>query len=161
MHECVIGAVQEYLNADESEFWIEEIRGADITNFADSVSQEMRDSLSHDTSLGRLKFLSRHGLDENGNMAKFIAMGGRSASIFEMTDDFQAVLVWDSGDEIERKHAEMDPDGILGLFNPEQDEADQAVFEGFDQRSDDKGIETETVELAMCGGTCPLSRCSG
>eukprot|EP00193_Tetraselmis_chui_P001662 CAMPEP_0177764400 /NCGR_PEP_ID=MMETSP0491_2-20121128/7383_1 /TAXON_ID=63592 /ORGANISM="Tetraselmis chuii, Strain PLY429" /LENGTH=529 /DNA_ID=CAMNT_0019280569 /DNA_START=1180 /DNA_END=2769 /DNA_ORIENTATION=- len=146
------GDSKEYLvdNPDETEFWIEEVRGADIANFGPDVSQEMRDMLADESQLGRLKFLSRHGLDENGMMAKFITMGGRSVTIFEMTDDFRAVKVWDSGDEIERKHAEMDPDGARGLFNPEQEGG--FIAAGFDQRSDDKGVETETVALGMCGG---------
>lgn len=149
--------MQEYLqgDVDETEFWIEEVRGAGITNIAPSVSQELRDALADATALGRLKFLSRHGLDESGNHTRFIAMGGRSVTIFEMTDDFRAVKVWDSGDEIEKKHAEMDPDGVLGMFNPDQEGAADAIALGFDERSDDKGVETETVELAMCGGACP------
>jgi len=148
------GDAKEYLqgDVDETEFWIEEVRGAGITNIAPSVSQELRDALADATALGRLKFLSRHGLDESGNHTRFIAMGGRSVTIFEMTDDFRAVKVWDSGDEIEKKHAEMDPDGVLGMFNPDQEGAADAIALGFDERSDDKGVETETVELAMCGG---------
>lgn len=64
--------------------------------------------------------------------------------------------MWDSGDELEAKHAEQDPAGELGFFNPDQAEADKAVGDGFDKRSDDKGVEPETLDIGTCGGalTC-------
>eukprot|EP00951_Prasinocladus_malaysianus_P042128 scaffold505679_cov36-Prasinocladus_malaysianus.AAC.1 len=75
-------------------------------------------------------------------------MGGRSVAIFEMTEDYQAKLVWDSADQIEAAHAEADPDGSRGIFNADQvAETFETVPEAFDGRSDDKGVETETVAL--------------
>jgi len=152
------GDAKEYLfdNEAEDEYWIEERRGADFEVFAPSVSEEMKSMLADQAQLGRLKFLDKVGLDENGMHERFIAMGGRSVSIFEMTVDganSKAELKWDSGDEVEAKHAELDPNGEKGLFNPEQvDPASDLPADGFDGRSDDKGVETETVELGMCGG---------
>lgn len=155
---------KEYLNADESQYWIEEMRGKSFSssmNFSDTVSADLIAQLGDNARLGRLKFLNRHGLDESGAAMKLIAMGGRGVTIFEMTDDFQAVVAWDSGDEIEAKHMEMDPNGTKAIFNPVQvDAGDQLVTDGADGRSDDKGVETETVELGKCGGQRAMPLCS-
>ena len=117
------------------------------------LKQKLTKQLQDEAKLGRLKFLFRHGLNEEGKLSRMIAMGGRGVSIFEMTDDFQAKLVWDSGDEIEVKHAEQDPEGELGFFNPDMvDSTDDTVQDAFDQRSDDKGVETESLDIGECGG---------
>ena len=145
---------QEYLNADDSDFWLEEMRGADVaaemTLSADI--EGMRAQLEDTAALGRLKFLNRHGLDETGAVSKLIAMGARGVSIFDMSND-EATLAWDSGDEIEKLHADHDPDGSKGVFNPEHaDSPDDLANCCFDGRSDDKGAETESIETGMCGG---------
>ena len=154
---------QEYLNPDDSDFWLEEMRGADVAaemTLAANV-EGMRAQLEDKAVLGRLKFLNRHGLDETGAISKLIAMGARGVSIFDMSND-EATLAWDSGDEIEKLHAEYDPDGAKGVFNPEHaDSPDDLANCCFDGRSDDKGAETESVETGMCGGessSCPAAK---
>ena len=122
---------------------------------------EMKSFLEDEKALGRLKFLNRHGLDENGAVKSLIAMGGRGVSFFDMTGG-KASLAWDSGDEIERLHEKYDPDGAKGVFNPElvDDEDDPATC-CFDGRSDDKGAETESIETGICGGKAAIKGAGG
>eukprot|EP00192_Tetraselmis_astigmatica_P008053 CAMPEP_0117669582 /NCGR_PEP_ID=MMETSP0804-20121206/12217_1 /TAXON_ID=1074897 /ORGANISM="Tetraselmis astigmatica, Strain CCMP880" /LENGTH=671 /DNA_ID=CAMNT_0005477665 /DNA_START=40 /DNA_END=2052 /DNA_ORIENTATION=+ len=149
-------------DAKEYDNWEEEARGEDIAEKCLACEAEpccvfsakMLAKLSDETELGRLNFLSRYGFNEDGQQFRLIAEGGRGVSIFEMTDDFQAKLKWDSGDEIEAAHAEQDPEGSLGFFNPDQlDDPEDTVPDGFDRRSDNKGVETESLDIGECGGS--------
>ena len=72
---------------DETEVWIEEMRGADVAAelpLAPNV-EAFKAMLEDKAQLGRLKFLMRHGFDADGKLINPIAMGGRSVSIFDMS----------------------------------------------------------------------------
>lgn len=141
--------------SQEYDGWKEEARGESIYDQGPDccdLSEETLAQLSDDAQLGRLNFLFRHGLTEDGKIQTLIAEGGRSVSIFELTGDYGVNLVWDSGDAVGVQHAKQDPQGTLGIFNPNQGDVEETVPEGLDGRSDNKGIEPESLEIAECGG---------
>lgn len=85
--------------------------------------------------LGRLKVTTATGdTDGDGDIDLIHAYGARSFTIWS-TD---GTIVFDSGDDFERKLAEYNP----MYFNANNDEND------FDSRSDDKGPEPEAIEIA-------------
>jgi hypothetical protein len=102
-----------------------------------------------DENLGRLKITWTQGyqtnangtpkLNERGNLVydALYSYGGRSFSIW----DEQGKLVWDSGDAIEQKIAELLP----ANFNSDHEEIT------FDSRSTGKGPEPEGVALGKIG----------
>ena len=102
-----------------------------------------------DAQLGRLNIAWNMGyqtnadgspkLDANGLLTydKLYAYGARSFSIWNT----QGQLVWDSGNEFEKKMAELFPD----YFNSDH----EAV--AFDDRSDNKGPEPEGITVGSIG----------
>jgi hypothetical protein len=102
-----------------------------------------------DAQLGRLNIAWNMGyqtnadgspkLDANGLLTydKLYAYGARSFSIWNT----QGQLVWDSGNEFEKKTAELFPD----YFNSDH----EAV--AFDDRSDNKGPEPEGITVGTIG----------
>lgn len=102
-----------------------------------------------DAQLGRLNIAWNMGyqtnmdgspkLDANGLLTydKLYAYGARSFSIWNT----QGQLVWDSGNEFEKKTAELFPD----YFNSDH----EAV--AFDDRSDNKGPEPEGITVGSIG----------
>ena len=96
--------------------------------------------LQKDENLGRLKITNTQGdLDGDGDFDKLFSYGARSFSIW----DDQGNLVFDSGDQIAQITAEQTPE----LFN-----ANDGITEEFDQRSDDKGAEPESVTVGIVNG---------
>ena len=102
-----------------------------------------------DEQLGRLNIIWNMGylkntdgspiLDDNGYMTynKLYSFGGRSFSIW----DENGTQVWDSGDQIERKIAELHPE----LFNSDHESV------AVEDRSDNKGPEPEGVTVGKIG----------
>ncbi|MEM8933925.1 MAG: alkaline phosphatase, partial [Acidobacteriota bacterium] len=78
-------------------------------------------------------------LDGDGDFDRLYNYGGRSVTIW----DDQGNLVWDSSDQLARLTAAILPNE----FNSTNDENDS-----FDNRSDDKGIEPEGVEVGFFRG---------
>lgn len=90
-------------------------------------------------NLGRLKVTSTLGdADGDGRYEELYAFGARSFSVW----DEDARLLFDSGDELERRTAALYPD----RFNAGNDN------QSFDDRSDDKGPEPEGVVLGTVKG---------
>lgn len=97
------------------------------------------EELQKKENLGRLKITTSQGdTDGDGDFDVIYGYGGRSFSIFNENGD----MVFDSGTEIEAKMAELVP----SAFNS------QGANESFDDRSDDKGIEPEALELGEIDG---------
>ncbi len=96
-------------------------------------------NLQEKENLGRLKASSLDGdIDGDGKLEYLHSFGCRSFSIWDQYGN----LVWDSGDEIERKIAALLPD----FFNVSNDDTD------FDSRSDAKGPEPEAIEIVKKDG---------
>jgi len=116
----------------------EELRVEDLmlnpSYFSDSTE------FVNENNLGRLKTTITEG-DLDGDLINesIYSYGGRSFSIF----DIYGNLVYDSGDEFERKIAELAPES----FNSGNDDNDS-----FDNRSDDKGPEPEAITIAKLDG---------
>ena len=116
----------------------EEVRVADLT--LDPTAYPDADSLQMDENLGRLRTTDATGdTDGDGDFDQIYSYGARSFTIW---DAATGALVWDSGDMIERKVAELLPND----FNSNNDENDS-----FKSRSDDKGPEPEAIELVTMG----------
>ncbi|MEC8886505.1 MAG: choice-of-anchor I family protein [Pseudomonadota bacterium] len=102
-----------------------------------------------DENLGRLNIIWNMGylkdtygtpiLDDNGYMTynKLYSFGGRSFSIWNEN----GTQVWDSGDQIEKKIAELHPE----LFNSDHE------LVAVEDRSDNKGPEPEGVTVGKIG----------
>jgi hypothetical protein len=95
--------------------------------------------LQRKKALGRL-FVSTAGADTDGDdlIDRIAAFGGRSFSIWDTAGN----LIFDSGDAIERITAEALPDG----FNS------NSKNNSFDNRSDEKGPEPESLALGEIDG---------
>ncbi len=114
----------------------EEERVKDLT--LDPTAYPNAADLQEDEVLGRLKVTSADGdTDGDGDIDLIHSYGARSFTIWS-TD---GTIIFDSGDEFERKLAEYNP----MYFNSNNDEND------FDSRSDDKGPEPEAIEVAEIG----------
>lgn len=97
------------------------------------------DQLRDNANLGRLTVTMATGLREDGTCYEDIyAFGARSFSIW----NDQMEQVWDSGSDFERITAEVNP----AQFNANHDE------NGPDNRSDNKGPESEGVTVAKLWG---------
>ncbi len=116
----------------------EEERVKDLT--LDPTAFPDADTLQMDENLGRLKTTSANGdLDGDGDVDQIYSYGARSFSIWSGTD---GSLVYDSANEFEQITAAQVP----AIFNSDQSNPDE-----FDDRSDDKGPEPETVVIGQMG----------
>jgi hypothetical protein len=98
-------------------------------------------ALKSNTALGRLTVSTASGdLDGDGDFDQIHVFGGRSVSI----RDHQGRLVWDSGELFERISEAFD--NILTVFNT------TSTANARDNRSDDKGVEPESVAVGHVSG---------
>lgn len=98
------------------------------------------EELQADENLGRLKVTTANGdTDDDGDLDVIYSYGARSFSIWSAIGE----LVWDSGDAFEQIMAELVPQA----FNSE------GTVESFDDRSDDKGVEPESIAVGEIDGT--------
>jgi hypothetical protein len=92
-----------------------------------------------DLALGRLNVTTTLGdADGDGLYEELYAYGGRSMSLL----DTHGRLVYDSGDQLERLSASLDP----AAYNTDNEPSD------VDNRSDNKGPEPEAVATGTVGG---------
>ena len=115
--------------------FIEETRVADVS--LDPTAFPITPTLQADTNLGRLTITTVQGdTDGDGDFDQLYAYGGRSFSIWNASGN----LLYDSGSQLERLMANINPEGFNG--------------EGidFESRSDNKGPEPEGVEIAVING---------
>lgn len=117
----------DFLNPDEVVRLNSSLYDLDNTLFPNEAT------LKTDAELGRLNVVNTPGLrgdtDGDGDIDQILTLGGRSFSILDATGN----IVFDSGDLIERIAAELVPLAI------------------FDDRSDNKGPEPESIEIATIG----------
>jgi hypothetical protein len=134
---------QEYLllanegDAREYDGFVEESRVGNVT--LDPVAFPDAAALKTSANLGRLKLTTAQGdPDHDGDFDTIYTFGARSFSIRTVT----GALVWDSGDRLEQITAAAFP----ANFNASHDS------NAFDNRSDDKGPEPETVTVGKVNG---------
>jgi hypothetical protein len=94
----------------------------------------------HDSALGRLQVSTVDGLNEMGQIERFVAVGTRSFSIW---DPVSGKRLWDSGSFIEDYAAEHDS----ASFNQ-----NHGNNKRWDTRSDNRGPETEAIAAALVHG---------
>jgi hypothetical protein len=110
--------------------------GLDPVAFPDALTLKMT------ANLGRLSVSTASGdLNGDGLFERIDVLGGRSISIL----DQQGRLVWDSGDMLERLSQSLDAQG-LNIFNT------TSTANSRDNRSDDKGVEPESVVVGELNG---------
>ncbi|MEL6458832.1 MAG: choice-of-anchor I family protein, partial [Cyanobacteria bacterium J06621_15] len=132
-----------YITANEGDArdydgFIEEARVEDLTLDPALLAEDS--TLQDEENLGRLKTTTTLGdLDGDGDVDKIYSYGGRSFSIWNEAGE----LVFDSGDQIAQITARETPT----LFN-----ANDGIAAEFDERSDDKGAEPESVTVGMVDG---------
>lgn len=117
-------------DARDSSGFSEEVRVDELDLDRDRFPQ--LEMLQKDRNLGRLRVTDTLGDDGDGTFEHLYAFGTRSFSI----RDADGALVFDSGDEFERRLAELLPDD----FNANSD-----ANGSFDRRSDDRGPEPSAV----------------
>ena len=126
------------INGEEEEFTVfsEEARVRDLDLDPDAFPKA--DQLQEKPNLGRLKTTTATGdTDGDGDHDEIYSYGARSFTIW----DTEGNVVFDSGADFERTMAKMMPD----YFNSTNDKTK------FDNRSDDKGPEPESVALGRIG----------
>jgi 2',3'-cyclic-nucleotide 2'-phosphodiesterase / 3'-nucleotidase / 5'-nucleotidase len=128
-------------DAREYEGFAEEVRVGSDDYVLDPTTFPNAATLKLNQNLGRLTVTNATGdIDNDGEFEQIYVFGARSFSIWNAST---GAIVFDSGDELERRTAQLTP----GLFNANNgDPAD------FDTRSDNKGPEPESVELGVIGG---------
>jgi hypothetical protein len=122
-------------DAREYDGFEEETRAKSLSE--DNASLAIIPDVSDKNSLGRLNVTNT---PPGGDFNNLYAFGARSFSIWNADSGAQ---VWDSGDQLEEKTAELLPD----YFNSNNDDNDS-----FDSRSDNKGPEPEAVAVGRVGG---------
>ncbi|PWU70174.1 choice-of-anchor I family protein [Gracilibacillus dipsosauri] len=100
----------------------------------------VENGLFEEEQLGRLKTSISHPMNETGKYEAIYGFGGRSFSLWS-ADTLE--LVYDSGSEFERYIAEFNPT----YFHSNNDD------DSFESRSDDKGVEPESVITGRVNGT--------
>jgi phospholipase/lecithinase/hemolysin len=115
----------------------EEARVADVTLDPEAFPNAAQ--LQLDENLGRLKITTTRGdTDGDGDFDELYAFGGRSFSILDSDGE---VIFFDSGDDFARITATLASE----IFNS------NGTPDTFDERSDDKGAEPESVVTGQIG----------
>lgn len=134
------GDAKDYGDATE-EFRVKDIEDEDELDSALNTSSFPADArLTDDRALGRMRFSSERG-KVHGAYADIYGYGARSFSIWNTNGD----LIWDSGNLVEMITAELDY--AKQYFN-----ANDGRKSKFDERSDDKGAEPESLEVFVRNG---------
>lgn len=139
-----VGSDTYYITANEGDGrdydgFSEETRIQDVT--LDSAAFPNAAELQAEENIGRLNITTTLGdTDEDGDFDQLYAYGARSFSIWNSAGQ----LVFDSGDQIAQITSILTPN----LFNANDGSPDE-----FDNRSDNKGAEPESVEVGVIDGT--------
>jgi hypothetical protein len=121
--------------------FVEAIRLGNAAYVLDPTAFTNAAALKASAVLGRLNVSTASGdLDGDGDFDRIDVVGARSVSIRDQNGD----LVWDSGDMFERLSASLD--GTRTLFNTTN------TANTRDNRSDDKGVEPESVVVGEVAG---------
>ena len=131
------GSEQYKTELDDCVSFSDEGRGKDLEV---DVNHPLYNDLANKEVLGRLKVIMDQPILSDTDTV--LAFGGRSFSIW----NDQAQLVFDSGDDIAKKVHSYDADAL----NATSDNND--LTETADNRSDDKGVEPEALEVATING---------
>lgn len=124
-------------DARDYDGYSEEARVEDLN--LDPTAYPNAAELQAEENLGRLKTTTAMGdMDLDGDIDQIFSYGARSFSIWNAVD---GSLVFDSGDDFERRLADLYPDN----FNANNDDNE------IDKRSDDKGPEPEAIEIGRIG----------
>ncbi|XP_041376857.1 mesenchyme-specific cell surface glycoprotein-like [Gigantopelta aegis] len=128
---------------DYDDVWTEERRGHDFTDamLSAAVGDDLRSALRNDSQLGRLKFTDATGKNLNGTFDALYTFGGRSFSILR-ADTME--MVYDSGDDVERKIKQHRPE----IFNSKFVKS-KTPLKTRDSRSQSKGPEPESVTYGV------------
>ncbi|MEM1218395.1 MAG: choice-of-anchor I family protein [Bacteroidota bacterium] len=129
-------------DARDYDGYSEEVRVKDDEYPLDPTVFPFAEELKNDNLLGRMKTTLVDGdIDGDGDYDQIYTYGARSITVW---DAATGVLLWDSGDELERVTA---ADPVYGaLFNSDNDENELKA------RSDDKGPEPEAIVVAEVDG---------
>lgn len=128
-------------DAREYEAYTEPVRLGNSRYVLDPTAFPNASALKANAALGRLNVTTASGdLDGDGDFDRIDVFGARSVSI----RDANGQLVWDSGDLFERLSEALD--GTLTIFNTTNS------ANSFDNRSDDKGVEPESVVVGDVNG---------
>ncbi|XP_063441782.1 mesenchyme-specific cell surface glycoprotein-like isoform X2 [Mytilus trossulus] len=114
-----------------------------------AADNNLSTTIQDDNMLGRLKITNMNGRNKNGTYDELYAFGGRGFSIRKLET---MELVFDSGDQFEKLHQQYIP----LLFNNNGGKESKTVKQTFDTRSDDKGLESESLAVAHIGNTVLL-----
>jgi 2',3'-cyclic-nucleotide 2'-phosphodiesterase / 3'-nucleotidase / 5'-nucleotidase len=128
-------------DAREYAAYVETVRLNSASYVLDTTVFPNAAALKANTALGRLNVTTATGdLDGDGDFDRIDALGGRSVSI----RDHQGNLVWDSANAFELLSKQFD--GSLTVFNTTN------TANSKDNRSDDKGVEPESVVVGEVHG---------
>lgn len=140
------GDAREYDPSGPTVGYVEAIRAGNAAYVLDPAAFPNAAALKAPAALGRLNVSTASGdLDGDGDFDRIDVFGGRSVSV----RDPEGHLVWDSGDLLERLAAQADAlvNGVrVGLFNTTN------TANARENRSDDKGIEPESVVVGEVNG---------
>jgi hypothetical protein len=129
-------------DAREYAGYVEAVRVSSAGYLLDPLVFPNAAALKANAALGRLTVSTGSGdADGDGRFERIEVFGGRSISI----RDHQGNLVWDSGSLLERLSRQNDLNGI-NLFNTTNSANSR------ENRSDDKGIEPESVAVGDVNG---------
>nr|UYM80485.1 shell protein 1 [Terebratalia transversa] len=147
----IIGACEgdskDYRNKTHGRQWTEERRGFYLRRrLSRTMNEASKLAVQDNLKLGRLKFSAVDGLDYENNFTKLYSYGARSIAIWR-ADDFS--LVYESGSELEDLYRDRMPI----IFNSFMGNTSLTPSTSMDLRSDDKGPEPESLDIAQIGDT--------
>jgi 2',3'-cyclic-nucleotide 2'-phosphodiesterase/3'-nucleotidase/5'-nucleotidase len=128
-------------DAREYAGYTEPLRLGNARYVLDPIAFPNASALKASAALGRLNVTTASGdIDGDGDFDRIDVFGGRSVSI----RDADGQLVWDSGDLFERLSETLN--GTQAIFNTTN------TANSLDNRSDDKGVEPESVVIGDVNG---------
>ena len=138
-------------NEGDSKDDAEEARGGDITDpeeLGRNVAPELKMLVEDEAALGRLKFSTIMGYNVTTNtQEKMFHFGSRSFSIMALN----GTIVFDSGEWFARIQEKHFPE-IFNANGFDDEDLSASQADQFDDRSDDKGMEPESLSIMTKDG---------